>query len=210
VIKTEGLKMTNVLFFILMPFIGIVGGGLYIAYHGLTWVAVSLFFFMLIATLMAITSGYHRLYAHQSYEAATWLKVLFLLFGAASFQESCLKWSSEHRMHHKHVDHDLDPYNIKKGFFWAHIGWILSNVNRKAPHPEDLTQDRLVMWQYKYWLPMAIIMCFGLPTFIGALYGDALGGLLFGGVLRVFVCHHLTFFINSLAHTLGTQHLIES
>lgn len=201
----KNLSWVNVLFFCGVPLVALIGGGFYIYEYGVTWTAVLLFFFMLIATLMSITAGYHRLYAHRSYEAAKWLKFLFLVFGAGAFQESCLKWASDHRAHHRHVDKDQDPYNIKRGFFWAHIGWILSTEDQHAPHSKDLLEDPLIMWQYKWWLPLSIIISFGLPTWIGALFGDALGGLIFGGFLRLTVAHHATFFINSLAHTIGSQ-----
>ncbi len=194
-----------VIFFGCLALAALIGGPLYIWFYGLTATAVGLFFFMLIATGMSITAGYHRLYAHRSYKAANWLKVIYLVVGAGSFQQSCLKWASEHRMHHRHVDEDKDPYNIKRGFMWAHIGWLLSAKDPSAPRPKDLTSDPLIMWQHKYWAPIAIVSGFGIPTWIGLCFGDAIGGFLFGGVIRLVVGYQLTFFINSLAHTIGSQ-----
>ena len=204
-IKKLNLKWTNVLFFGSMNLITFIGAPIYMYFYGISTVAVCLFFFMFAATLMSVTGGYHRLFAHRTYEAAGWLKFVYLVFGAAAFQESCLKWSSEHRIHHKHVDEKPDPYNIKRGFFWAHMGWIISAEDPEAPHPQDLLDDRLVMWQYKYWVPLGIAVCYGLPTLVGALFGDAIGGLLFGGIVRLTLAHHFTFFINSYTHTFGAQ-----
>ncbi len=160
---------------------------------------------MLIASLMSITCGYHRLFAHQSYEASKWLEFLFLFFCAGAFQESCLKWSSDHRVHHQFVDQEKDPYNAKKGFFWSHIGWILIKQKYISPNPKDLLQNNLVMWQHKYWTLIAILSGFGLPTLVGLIFNNPLGGLFFGGIFRLFVGHHITFSINSFAHLLGSQ-----
>lgn len=160
---------------------------------------------MLTVTMMSITCGYHRLFAHQAYKAAPWLENLFLFFAAATFQESCLKWAADHRTHHQFVDEDKDPYSIKRGFWWAHMGWILTKQTQTTPFPKDLTDNPRVAFQYKYWIYIAVFMSFILPMLIGLAFGNPIGGLVFGGFLRLFVSHHFTFSINSFAHTLGTQ-----
>ena len=202
---TKKVNPLNTVFFIGTPLIAVLGGGYYGWSHGITWVAVMLFFGMLTLTLMSISAGYHRLFAHRTHEAAPWLKVCYLIFGAAAFQHSCLRWATEHRLHHRFVDTDADPYNIKAGPFWAHIGWILYDDFQERPAPKDLLEDPLVMWQARYWVPLGILFCFGFPMAIGAYFGDAWGGLLFGGFVRLVVAHHLTFMINSLAHMIGSQ-----
>lgn len=198
-------NFTTSTFFGLTTIVALFGVPTYIYHYGIGWMEVILFFGMMTATMMSITCGYHRLYAHCAYDSSKILKVFYLLFGAAAFQQSCLKWASEHRVHHKHVDHDKDPYNIQKGFWWAHIGWILSKIDPNVTPPQDLAEDKLVQWQHKHWLFLGILVSFGIPTWIGALCGNALGGFLFGGVFRLVVTHHFTFMINSLAHTLGNQ-----
>jgi len=198
-------NVRNVGFFGATTIVALIGGALYLWFFGFNWHIVFSFLFMLIIAFISVTSGYHRLFAHRSYEAASWLKFLYLVFGAAAFQESCLKWASDHRVHHQHVDQEKDPYNIKRGFWWAHMGWILSPQDGHAAHPKDLTDEPLVMWQHKYWMYIGSLSGFVLPTVIGAFFGDPLGGFLFGGVIRIVVQHHLTFTINSLAHMIGTQ-----
>ena len=146
----------NITFFGLLNTTAVIGGLLYIYFIGLSWFHAAIFFGMLIATLMSITVGYHRLFAHRSFEAANWIKILSLIFGAGAFQESCLKWATEHRMHHHDVDGENDPYNIKKGFMWAHIGWILFQDDPEFTPPEDLANDRLVMWQHRNWILIGI------------------------------------------------------
>ncbi len=198
----------NVAFLFGTPLVAIVGSIFYAVYEGITGAEVFNFFFMYWATGLAITVGYHRYYSHRTFEARRWVQFLILLFGAASFQNPVLIWASNHRFHHRHVDREGDPYNIKKGFFFAHMAWMFYKENPDRPYANvaDLKRDRLVMWQDKYYYPLVLIMCFGLPMLIGGVFfGRPWGGLLFGGLVRMVIVHHATFFINSLAHTLGTQ-----
>jgi len=138
------------------------------------------------------------------------LKLFFALFGAATFQQSILKWAGDHRVHHRFVDTDKDPYNIKRGFWYAHLLWMFVDEGRRNEpdyqrYNMDLRRDKIVMWQDRYYIPLAILMGFGLPTLIGYFMGSALGGLVFGGFLRLVIGHHMTFFINSLCHMWGKQ-----
>lgn len=158
------------------------------------------------ATNLSITAGYHRLFSHKSYDAHPVAKAIFLLVGASAFQGSALKWSSDHRRHHAHIDGEKDPYNINKGFWHAHMGWLFykDTVNLKIQAP-DLEKDWMVQFQHKYYVPLAILMGFGLPTLIGWMMGSPLGGLVIGGGLRIALTQQSTFFVNSLCHTLGKQ-----
>lgn len=159
---------------------------------------------------LSITAGYHRLWSHKTYQAHWSLRFLFAIGGAFALQNSALHWSSDHRIHHKHVDNnDKDPYSAKRGFWFSHIGWMLReyNANTYADYSNcrDLQKDKIVMWQHKYYVPLAIITNFGIPIAIGLLHGDIWGMLLIVGVLRLVLSHHSTFFINSLAHIWGSQ-----
>ncbi|WP_414932407.1 acyl-CoA desaturase [Vibrio europaeus] len=159
---------------------------------------------------LSITAGYHRLWSHKTYEAHWSLRFLFALGGAFALQNSALHWSSDHRIHHKHVDNnDKDPYSAKRGFWFSHIGWMLREYNANTfenySNCRDLQKDKIVMWQHKYYVPLAIATNFGIPIALGLLHGDILGMLLTVGVLRLVLSHHSTFFINSLAHIWGSQ-----
>lgn len=171
---------------------------------------ILLFVFFYISTLTSITAGYHRLFSHRSYEAHFLLKLFYALFGAAAFQQSILKWAADHRVHHRFVDTENDPYNINRGFWYAHMLWMfVDDGRRREPsykrYSLDLEKDKLVVWQDKYYVPIAVLMGFGLPALIGYFMGSVLGGLLFGGFLRLVIGHHVTFFINSLCHMWGKQ-----
>lgn len=175
-----------------------------------------MFAFMVPATAMSITLGYHRLFSHLSFKAKWPVKLFTLVFGACAFENSCLDWSSDHRTHHKHVDHDEDPYDISKGFMWAHIGWLMFKLAPEHPatNVSDLRKEKLVMWQHRHVQKIAFFVGILGPAILGGLYNHfvnlpvwegVLGGFLIAGVLRVVVVQHSTFFINSLCHTIGKR-----
>ena len=176
--------------------------------------ALAVFYYY--ATGFSITLGYHRLFSHLSFKAKWPVKVFTLLFGAATFENSALDWSADHRIHHKHVDEDEDPYDISKGFFYAHIGWLLFRLKPKPPvtNVKDLEADPLVMWQHRHVQTIAVIVGFVVPTLLGWAYGHlvtgtpvetALACFLIVGLLRTVVVQQGTFCINSLCHMVGRQ-----
>lgn len=203
------LNWPNSLFLVGTLGIALAGVPLYLWVYDLDWFQVALFFLFFIATGLSITLGYHRLFSHLSFKARWPVRLITLIFGAAAFENSVLAWAADHRRHHKFVDHDRDPYNISKGFFHAHVGWMLFNVS--APSLEgvkDLLRDPLVRWQHRYYLYLAIIAGFVLPAWLGFLWGGwaaALGAFLIAGVARVVFVHHMTFFINSWSHSWGRR-----
>ena len=196
--------------------ISLVGVPLYLWHFGIDFFQIALFSFYVYATGMSITLGYHRLYSHRAFEAKMPVRLWTLIFGACAFENSALDWVSDHRIHHKHTDHDEDPYDISKGFFWAHVGWLLVKLH-PDPHMDnvaDMRKDKLVMWQHKWVQLIAVVFGFLLPAGLGYAWNvwmgangwvGALGGFLFAGVLRVVVVQHSTFFINSLCHTVGRR-----
>jgi stearoyl-CoA desaturase (delta-9 desaturase) len=191
-------------------FLALTAVPVYLWHYGLDWFQAILFLVMVPLTAMSITLGYHRCFSHRAFQAHWTIRLLTLLFGAAAFENSALLWSSEHRRHHKHVDHDDDPYSINKGFFFAHIGWLLLKVEPEPPfeNVNDLKKDRLVMWQHRNIHLIAFVVSFVFPAILGYFWNGAqgaLGAFLIGGVARVVVVQHSTFFINSLCHTLGNQ-----
>lgn len=182
----------------------------YLWTFGIDWFQVVLFLFFFTATGLSITLGYHRLFAHLSFQAKWPVRLLTLIFGAAAFENTAIEWTSDHRKHHKHTDHDDDPYDISKGFWHAHIGWILFKLNAEPPidNVKDLERDALVRWQHRNYVWVAILVSFVLPTLLGYWWNGAtgaLGAFLIAGVLRVTAVQHMTFFINSLCHTVGKQ-----
>ena len=182
----------------------------YLWHYGLDWFQVALFLIFFACSSMSITLGYHRLFAHFAFKARWPLRLGTLIFGSAAFEGSALEWVADHRRHHKHVDHEEDPYDISKGFFHAHMGWLLFKLRPDPPmdNVSDLQADRMVMWQHRHTVLVGFLVGFILPAFIGYLWGGAgaaLGGFLLGGVLKVVCVQHSTFFINSMCHYLGSR-----
>jgi stearoyl-CoA desaturase (delta-9 desaturase) len=161
------------------------------------------------ATGMSITAGYHRLWSHRAYQAHWTLRVLLMLFGAMALQNSILSWATMHRVHHKNVDDiDGDPYSIRRGFWYAHMGWMLRNypaADVDLTSARDLQADPIVMFQHRHYVAVALGMNILFPLAVGALFGDAWGFLLLGGLMRLVLNHHFTFFINSAAHSWGRR-----
>ncbi|KAI9220244.1 hypothetical protein BC828DRAFT_348513 [Blastocladiella britannica] len=161
-------------------------------------------------TGLGITAGYHRLWAHKSYDAGLPYQIWMALAGAGAVEGSIRWWSRGHRAHHRYTDTEKDPYNAHRGLFWAHIGWMLvkpSGDKREAlgrVEMQDLDRDPIVKLQHKLYVPLALFMAFAFPSLVAGLgWGDYLGGFLFAGVARLVFVHHATFCVNSLAHYLG-------
>lgn len=203
--STRRINWTNTLFLTITPLVAIVGTGLLITtghFHALTLLFAILYTG---ATGVTITAGYHRLFAHRTYKTVWPIKLVFLLLGAASFEGSALEWCTDHRNHHYYTDTDRDPYSVTKGFWHAHMGWLffLDTSKRDFSNIKDLTSDRLVAWQHRHFVSLAILMGFIVPMGIAALWGDALGGLIMAGALRIAFNHQVTFCINSVCHVFG-------
>jgi stearoyl-CoA desaturase (delta-9 desaturase) len=178
----------------------------YLKFIRCSWPTVALGIAWFVCCGLSITAGYHRLLAHRAYRATAVVRAFFLLFGAASAQNSALRWCAEHRRHHRHTDQPADPYNIRRGFWWAHVGWIIAEEPCESPgNVADLERDRLVAWQHRHYPLLAVAIGIALPACIGSAWGDPLGALLVAGFLRLAVQWHATFCVNSLAHSFGTQ-----
>ena len=191
---------------LLLAVIAIPWYGLSVGYHWSAWLG-----FVVLAGLsgLSITAGYHRLWSHNAYKAHVLLRVPLALCGAATLQNSILIWASLHRRHHRFVDdNDHDPYSAGRGLWFSHMGWMLRDypsAQDDFSNAPDLQRDRVVMWQHKYYAPLAIAMNVLPVLLLGWLTGDYLANFLLAGVLRLVVAHHTTFFINSLAHYWGKQ-----
>lgn len=202
--------ITNVLVFSVLTLIALVGTPMWALSYGFDWVEIGAAIFLFYFTGMSITAGYHRLWSHKTYSAHPIVRFILAVGGAMTLQNSILHWSSDHRVHHKHVDiEDADPYSASKGFWFSHIGWMLREyqATRYADYSncKDLQKDKIVMWQHKYYLPIVLVSNFGICILLGWLNGDILGMVLLAGVTRLVLVHHVTFFINSLAHMWGSR-----
>ncbi|GAB5415060.1 MAG: fatty acid desaturase [Congregibacter sp.] len=158
---------------------------------------------------LAITGGYHRLWSHKAYRAHWTVRLWFALWGAGALQNSILIWASDHRRHHRNVDdNEHDPYSAGRGLWFSHMGWMLREYCTNAEdfsNAKDLQRDPIVMWQHNHYVAITTAMNLGLPIVLGLFLGDVIGTVLLVGLLRLVTNHHVTFFINSLAHYWGSR-----
>jgi stearoyl-CoA desaturase (delta-9 desaturase) len=178
---------------------------LHLIVNGFRWSEWIVAAVMVFAIGTAISAGYHRLFSHRAYKASRPVRLLWLILGAASFENSALKWSSDHRVHHLHVDdHEKDPYAIGKGFWYAHWTWVMEEKEAQLSGVADLEKDPDVQWQHRHHFLIGAAVS-TLPLWIGLALGDVLGFAIIAVLLRIVVTHHTTFFINSAAHVFGTR-----
>ncbi|GAO15657.1 hypothetical protein UVI_02019260 [Ustilaginoidea virens] len=153
--------------------------------------------------------GYHRLWSHTSYRATLPLKIYLAAVGAGAVEGSIRWWSRGHRAHHRYTDTEKDPYSVRKGLLYSHLGWMVFKQNPKRAGRTDITdlnEDPVVVWQHQHYLKTVIFMALVLPTvFCGLLFNDWVGGFVYAGILRICFIQQATFCVNSLAHWLGDQ-----
>lgn len=194
---------------IFLPIAAIIAIPVYAYQHDFSLAAWISMFVLLGVSSLGITAGYHRLWAHRAYEATLPLKIILMIMGTFAVQNSILYWGSGHRTHHRHVDDiEKDPYSINNGFWYAHLGWMLRDYPAAAPNYKnapDLLNDPVVMFQHKYYVPLVVVVHAGILLPIGWAVGDIGGVLLLGGLVRLILSHHVTFFINSLCHMWGSR-----
>lgn len=197
------------LFLILNPLISVAALVLYLIFSNqytssqVMWISLFGLVFAVLTNL-SITMGYHRLFSHKSYEAHPLLQKILLFISAGAFQGSALKWSSDHRIHHKFEDTDLDPYSINKGFWYAHMGWMMKHESVSRPvFAPDLEKNKWIMHQHNYYGYWSIGVGYLLPALVGLALGNFFLGLVIAGGLRIFLTQQSTFLVNSLSHTMG-------
>jgi stearoyl-CoA desaturase (Delta-9 desaturase) len=180
-----------------------------------------IFAIVYVLTALGITVGFHRLFTHRSFATHPWLRGVFAALGSAAIEGPVISWVADHRKHHACSDQHGDPHSphvghgggVKgalKGFVHAHVGWIFIHTQRgcRQRFAPDLLADPVVSFvnrTFIVWAILGLAAPFGLGVAIGGDVAAGLTGLLWGGAVRVFVVHHVTYSINSLCHMFGRQ-----
>jgi stearoyl-CoA desaturase (delta-9 desaturase) len=197
----------NVLFVIAFPVVAIALAAWYQINYGITWreILASVICWSLTGT--GICAGYHRLFSHKGYKASPSVRLVLSWLGAAAAQNSAIAWCSDHRYHHLHTDTNSDPYNAKRGFWYSHMGWILFEGAHGSSYDNvpDLKRDPILAFQHKHWFLISWGVNGLMMTACALVLGNWLGIFIIAGPLRVVVVQHFTFFVNSLAHMVGSQ-----
>ncbi|GIX90500.1 acyl-CoA Delta(11) desaturase [Caerostris darwini] len=162
---------------------------------------------------LGITAGSHRLWSHRSYKAKWPMRALLCAFASIAAQNDIYEWCRDHRVHHKFTETSADPHNIKRGFFFAHMGWLMCkkhpDVSKKGKNVylEDLWSDPIVRFHRRFYIPMVLFFCFYLPTMIPVwCFNESVWNSFFiAGLTRYCFSLNMTWLVNSAAHKYGDQ-----
>ena len=181
---------------------------------------LSLMAALYVITALGVTLGYHRMFTHRAFKSSAAFRAIIAVLGSMAVEGSVITWVADHRKHHAFTDIEGDPHSPHlagpgflgaiKGLWHAHIGWLFETVGtadreRFAP---DLFKDRALQVVDKLfflWVALGLLIPFVLGWIIGGDIGTALTALLWGGVVRVFLLHHVTWSINSVCHFFGRK-----
>lgn len=208
-----------VLIVILVPLLGVAAAPFIVWGWGFRWTDLGLLLSLYVLTALGITVGYHRLFVHRSFETNIVVKFVFAVLGSMAVQGPLLKWVAMHRRHHQHSDKAGDPHSphgetagiigVLRGAWHAHIGWMFD------PDPPDLelyVQDlrrsralRIENALFPVWAALGLLI----PAVLGGLltqtWSGVWTGLIWGGLVRVFLVHHVTWSVNSACHLWGLR-----
>lgn len=187
----------------------------------LHWRDVAIFLVMYLPCGLGITVGFHRLLTHRSFKTKTWLRALLAIFGTMAIEGPVIDWVTFHRQHHAYSDKPGDPHSphVGRGEGWrgalaglahAHLGWLFEQVQRgsRERYAPDLLGDpviRFVDRTFIFWSLLGLAIPFALGALIGGTLAAGLDGLIWGGAVRMFLLHHVTYSINSLCHFFGRR-----
>jgi stearoyl-CoA desaturase (Delta-9 desaturase) len=176
---------------------------------------------MYLLTAIGTTVGFHRLLTHRSFQTSKLLEYLFAVLGSMAVQGPVIAWVADHRKHHAHTDEEGDPHSphvghggdargVLAGLWHAHTGWLFSTQGRAdwKRYAPDLYEDRGMRTISRHFA-LLVVTSLAIPALAGyAISGTLAGaatGLLWGGLVRVFFVHHVTWSVNSVCHFLGSR-----
>jgi stearoyl-CoA desaturase (delta-9 desaturase) len=203
---------------VVVPVLGVLVAIILLWNHGVDAVDLGILAVMYLLSAVGVTIGFHRLLTHRAFQTYPWFERTLAVLGSLSVQGSVVDWVADHRKHHAHTDHEGDPHSPHvghgsglHGLWYAHTGWLLhtqgqADWKRYAP---DLYEDpglRRIGRRF----PQLVLVSLLLPAIAGFLLdgltpGAALRGLIWGGLVRVFLVHHVTWSVNSICHFFGRR-----
>jgi stearoyl-CoA desaturase (delta-9 desaturase) len=213
-----GMKVA-ILIGVMLPFAGFVAAFVLLWGRGFSWVQLALLLGMYVLSALGITVGFHRLFTHKSFETNRVVQCILAVLGSMAAQGPLLKWVACHRQHHQYSDQHDDPHSphhygagilgVLKGLWHAHMGWLfLPDSPKLYSYVQDLRKSRLlrtISALFPIWVAVGLLV----PTVLGFLFlGGWMGavlGLVWGGLARIFLVHHVTWSINSVCHVWGGQ-----
>jgi stearoyl-CoA desaturase (Delta-9 desaturase) len=212
------IKITNLLA-VVLPFAGLVLAAVLLWGWGFSWLHLGLMLAMYTISILGVTIGYHRLFTHRSFRTYTPVRVILAIAGSMAVEGPVIKWVASHRRHHQRSDHEGDPHSphlhgeglggLIKGIWHAHIGWLFSPDSPTIMNGvKDLLADpalRRVDRLFAVWVALGLLAPAALGWLVAGTWQGALLGFIWGGLVRVFLVHHVTFSINSICHIWGSR-----
>lgn len=206
---------------VVVPFVATVGAVVLLWNSWVGWGDVAIAAAMYLMTAIGITVGFHRLLTHRSFQTAKPVEYLFAVLGSMAVQGPVIAWVADHRKHHAHTDEEGDPHSphvghgegvrgVLAGLWHAHTGWLLSTQGTAdwKRYAADLYEDA-GMRRINRRFASLVLAGLALPALAGYLVtgtpAGAATGLLWGGLVRVFLVHHITWSVNSVCHFLGSR-----
>jgi stearoyl-CoA desaturase (delta-9 desaturase) len=187
----------------------------------LHWSDFAVFGILYVLTGLGVTVGFHRHLTHRAFKAKRPVRAILAVLGSAAIEGPVISWVADHRKHHAfsdqhgdphspHVDHGGGLRGALRGLLHAHLGWLFIHTQRgaRARYTRDLLDDPIISYidrTFFLWALLGLGAAFALGVSIGGSLITGLTGLLWGGLVRMFVLHHVTFSINSLCHYFGRQ-----
>jgi stearoyl-CoA desaturase (Delta-9 desaturase) len=203
--------------FVIVPFVAFVVAATQIGSLGPSLLDAGIALFLYVVVGFGITVGYHRMLTHRSLQPRRPLKVALAIAGSLAFEGGPVSWVADHRRHHLFSDRRGDPHSpqpvgrdrsVLRGLAHAHVGWLLNHEPTSARHSQDLRDDRDIVWidrLFPLWCVVSLAIPFALGYVIGGGLRPGLTALLWGGGVRIFLQHHVTWSINSICHTMGRR-----
>jgi stearoyl-CoA desaturase (Delta-9 desaturase) len=217
---TRAGKLTN-LGAVLVPFAATLAAIVLLWDRLVSWHELVLLAVMYLITAGGITVGFHRLLTHRSFRTHKPTEYAFAALGSMAVQGPVIAWVADHRKHHAHTDVEGDPHSphvghgdgvigVLRGLWHAHTGWLLSEHGRAewSRYARDLTEDRgmrLINRRFVSLVVLGLALPAGAGFLITGTVAGAATGLLWGGLVRIFFVHHVTWSVNSICHFLGTR-----
>ena len=217
--RPNGVQLGVTLLIVGLPLVALVLVCTELLGSSVTAVNLSLTAVFYVITGMGITAGFHRLFTHRSFTANPVLRASLAIAGSLAFEGGVISWVATHRRHHAFTDQPGDPHSpyeygdgvwgTLRGAFHAHVGWLFradsTSVEQYAP---DLLADPMMV-KIDRAFPLLCLVSLGLPTLAGFLLTGtahgALTALVWGGFIRIFLLHHVTWGVNSLCHLYGSR-----
>ncbi len=196
----DWLHKFAILLLVLLPLSGVFIAMRLLWQRAVDWSDIALMVALYVPISMGITIGFHRYLTHRGFKTNSVVKAILIILGSMAVEGPAIDWVATHRKHHAVADQPGDPHSPTDGFFHAHMGWLFSGMDvDQVTYARDLCEDKMVMTLSRLF-PLWLVLTLAIPFAIGGWHG-----LIWGGLVRLFLTHHVTWSVNSVCHTFGSR-----